>query len=583
MRKKKILLLLIILLAACLRLYRLGSYPALNADEAAIGYNAYSLIETGNDEHGNSWPVHFQSFNDYKPGLYFYLVLPFVKFFGLNEWSVRLPNALLGVATVYLVYLLVKELFDGRFAQMKERIDADGMALIAALMLAISPWHIHFSRGGWEVNTATFFIIWGVYLFIKWIKTASHPELISGSSENISKNGKLKQVQHDKFLFFSFLVFSLSLYTYHAARVVVPLVGFGMAVIYWEGIKNNLKTIFIAGLIGVLLLAPLVKDFTKGEIASRAAGVGLFADTGPIARINEQRGEHADFRGLFPIVMHNKPVNYGLVFIENISKHFHGEFLFLSGDVIERNKVPETGQMYPFDLVLLLIGFAFIVLRWGKSKSDDRSWLVILWWLIVASTAAALTFQSPHALRAQNMVIPLVIISAYGMVNIVLWLHSYRNKKILVPGIFLLGVLVFWSFARYEHMYWTHMAKEYPFSSQYGVKELVDYVSGINEKYEKVVVTTTYDQPYILFLFYLKYPPETFQNYHFLTGQDKYGFSTVGEFDKFVFKQIDWGADKLVYRNSLIVGTDDEIPPEANIIERIYGTNGHMYFEIVAN
>ena len=49
--------------------------PALNADEAAFGYNAYSLVETGKDEHGNAWPIHFQSFNDYKPGFYFYLVL----------------------------------------------------------------------------------------------------------------------------------------------------------------------------------------------------------------------------------------------------------------------------------------------------------------------------------------------------------------------------------------------------------------------------------------------------------------------------------------------------------------------------
>src|SRR3990170_5159431 len=149
---KKIILLLIILLAGILRFWRLGEYPALNADEAAIGYNAYSLIQTGEDEHGNPWPIHFQSFNDYKPGLYFYLVLPFVKFIGLNEWAVRIPNALLGVATVYLIYLLIKKL----------NLE---IGEIAAFFLAISPWHLHFSRGACEVNVATFFIVLGVYLF----------------------------------------------------------------------------------------------------------------------------------------------------------------------------------------------------------------------------------------------------------------------------------------------------------------------------------------------------------------------------------------------------------------------------------
>src|SRR3990172_2400611 len=188
---KRIVLLLIILLAGILRFWRLGEYPALNADEAAIGYNAYSLIQTGEDEHGNPRPIHFQSFNDYKPGLYFYLVLPFIKFLGLNEWAVRIPGAALGVATVYLVYLLVKELFKEKNLS----FDIYHLALIASLILAISPWHIHFSRGGWEVNISTFFMVLGLWLFLKGLN-------------NIV------------FLFLSSLVFVLSLYAYHSARIV---------------------------------------------------------------------------------------------------------------------------------------------------------------------------------------------------------------------------------------------------------------------------------------------------------------------------------------------------------------------------
>jgi hypothetical protein len=127
------------------------------------------------------------------------------------------------------------------------------------------------------------------------------------------------------------------------------------------------------------------------------------------------------------------------------------------------------------------------------------------------------------------------------------------------------------------------MAKEFPFSSQYGVPELVKYISSVQGDYENVIITTRYDQPYVLFLFYMNYPPKKFQKLHRLTSRDEYGFSTVGEFDKYVFKQIDWDADKIVYRDSLIVGTDEEIPQEANIIEQVYGTNGFLYFEIMAN
>src|SRR3990170_1032555 len=136
---KKIILIAIVLLAAVLRFWQLDSYPALNADEAAVGYNAYSLIQTGKDEHGNTWPVHFQSFNDYKPGLYFYLVLPFVKILGLNEWAVRIPNAALGTLTVLAIYLLIKELKIGNSLDFKNL--KLGIEEIGAFMLAISPWH----------------------------------------------------------------------------------------------------------------------------------------------------------------------------------------------------------------------------------------------------------------------------------------------------------------------------------------------------------------------------------------------------------------------------------------------------------
>jgi 4-amino-4-deoxy-L-arabinose transferase-like glycosyltransferase len=551
---KKLILIIILFLALFLRFYKLGSYPALNADEAAIGYNAYSLIETGKDEHGNPWPIHFQSFNDYKPGLYFYIVLPFVKFFGLNEWSVRIPNAAIGVFTVYLIYLLVDKLLPNKkFSVFSSKISVGG---VAAFMLAISPWHIHFSRGGWEVNVATFFMVLGLWLFLKGLSNPKYYTLCA-------------------------LSFVLSLYTYHAARIVVPFLGLGLIVIYLDEIKKKWKYFLLAGIIGLILAFPLIKDISRAEIRSRAAGVGLFADPGPTERTNEERSEHKNYNSFLPRLFHNKLINYGLSFAKNWTDHYHGLFLFISGDQIQRNRVPETGEMYLLDFLFIVIGLIVMV---GNFSQNSKSNFLILWWLIVSPLAAALTFQSPHALRAQNMVIPLTIISAYGLVNIVLWLKTNINKKqFLIAGYLLLSALIFWQFARYEHMYFIHMAKEYPFSSQYGVKELAIYVKENQDKYQQIVVTSKYDQPYILFLFYLKYPPENFQKEHTLTARDKYGFSTVNGFGKYVFKKIDWDKDKLIYSNSLIAGADEEIPNETNIVKDIYGSNGYLYFKIVAN
>jgi hypothetical protein len=182
------------------------------------------------------------------------------------------------------------------------------------------------------------------------------------------------------------------------------------------------------------------------------------------------------------------------------------------------------------------------------------------------------------------MVIPLELISAFGLVQLVIIIKSItKNKSLAKVGLSLVGILVAWSVARYVHMYYVHMSREYPFSSQYGVKELVSFVGPIHENYPSIIITDRYDQPYILFLFYLKYDPATFQKEHTLTARDQYGFSTVRSFSNFKFESIKYEEARLLYPKSLLAGTDKEIYEEANILKDIYGTNDYRYFRVVAN
>jgi len=541
---RKILLWGIIVLAAVLRLVNLNHYPAgLNADEAAIGYNAYSLIQTGKDEHGISWPIHFKSFSDFKPGFYFYLVLPFVKLLGLNIWAVRLPNAILGILSVVLMMFFVKEIFG-------EKSVANRFSLWSGFFLAISPWHLQYSRGGWESGVAIFFILTGVYLFFK-------------------------ALNNPKFFLFSILFFIFSLYTYHSARLVAPLLFLGLLALFWRKIfvKANLKWIIISVLVGLILLFPLVKDFLGPAGISRFSGVGLLSDTGPFWRTNELRGQHAN-PWSFPVrLFHNRLVAYSLAFFSNWLSHFNGNFLFLFGDVIERNRVPETGQMCFFDILFVVLGIYFLILK------RPQNWQFIFLWLMVAPVAAAMTFQAPHALRANNMVIPLVIIVAYGAINLFDW---FKKKKKIIRLIFYVFILLLipWNAGRYLHEYYVHYPKTYPAAWEYGFDQLVPYLEEIKGEYEKVYVTDKYDQPYIIFLFYLKYPPEEFQKEVKLTPRDKFGFSTVRDFDKFHFEAINW--DELKTKsNILVVGTPEEINTSATILKRIYFKNGQTAFLVV--
>ncbi|MDP3888605.1 MAG: glycosyltransferase family 39 protein [bacterium] len=535
--KIKIILIAILFLATFLRFWQIDKYPAgFNADEAAYGYNAYSLIQTGKDEFGTSWPVHLKSFADYKPGGTTYIVMPFVKVLGLNEFAVRLPSLLAGVFSVFLIFLLVQEMF-GIYP----------LALLTALFLAIFPWHIHFSRGAWETNLATTFLLLGTYAF-------------------------LKGLQKPKLFVLSIISYAASMYTYHTPRVVIPLLGLFLIASYRKAILNNLRMRLIAGVIGFIVMLPFIFSFFGPAVSARFSGVSVFSDVGPVWQINRGRGEHVNPNSLIAKTIHNKPFVYATRIGENWLSHFNGTFLFVIGDQIKRSNVPDMGEMYLFDFIFVMAGLYFLI------KNRPKHYLVVFVWLLVAPVAASLTFQSPNALRAHNMIIPLVIISAYGFYNLILLLKKNLSRRIYLFCIAFTALIISWNVAYFIHQYFVHYPKAYPEAWEYGISDLVDYLKPIHNNYNKVYVTEKYDQPYIIFLFYLKYPPAQFQKEAVLTARDKFGFSTVRDFSNFHFENINWDNLK-VQKDVLICGTDEEIPSNVNVIHTINFRNGQPAFQ----
>jgi len=190
-------LMVLLVVATLLRLPLLSSIPAgLHGDEACIGYDAYSMWETGRDQYGAFMPLFAQAFGDYDEGLHRYIVMPFVALFGLNEQAIRLPNALAGILTVWVFYYLVLNLFQDR-----------RLAFLAALLLAISPWHVHFSRWSVRAIFLPLFFCLALHLFLLGLK-------------------------QPRKLVLSGLMFGLSLHTYNSARVFIPLFLVGLVWFY---------------------------------------------------------------------------------------------------------------------------------------------------------------------------------------------------------------------------------------------------------------------------------------------------------------------------------------------------------------
>ncbi len=535
MKIHKIILPLILVVAFLIRFVDISNTPALNPDEAALGYNAYSLIQTGKDEHGVSWPLHFKSFGDYKPGGYVYLAIPFIKLLGVTPLAVRLPNLILSILTILFLYKLVL-LFTKNYS----------LSSLTAFVLAVSPWHIHFSRGAWESSAALSFIMIGTYFFFKSIQS--------------------KFIKNFSF----FLVFYIgSLYIYHSARLIAPLLGLSLCILYFKFLFKKLPQILIPLFFAAVLVFPVLFSFLNNGGTTRLGGVGLSADQGPINRSNELLNQHQSLS--LPIrIIHNKKVLYLISWAQKYSSHFDLNFLIINGDEVPRSKVPENGQLLLIDFVFLLVGLIFTI----KTKIfANKTKIFLFLFLFISPIASSLTFQAPSALRALAMIIPLSIFIAGGIFSFIEFIKKYRIYRYIS----ILFILIYAYFAAYYlDSYFFHYAKRYPFAWQYKFDELVPFVESQKNEFKNIYITNKYDQPYILFLFFSKYPPTQIQSQIKLTTPDKYGFSTVIGYDNYHFGTIDWNQ---IPNNSLVVASDETITG-GELIKTINFSNGQPAFKI---
>lgn len=535
MKKSLIALILIVFVGLLLRSSFLNiSPPGFNADEAALGYNAYSLLKTGKDEWGSSFPLVFKSFSDYKPGGYIYLAMPFVAIFGLNEFSTRLPSIILGTLSIWLIYLVSKRIF-------KDEV----IALSTAFLLSISPWHIHFSRGAWETNVATFFILLGVYGFIRGL-------------------------ENYRWFFVPATAFIMSMYTYQSPRLLIPLFALGLAAVYWKKIFTK-KIIYVV-IFGIALLIPLIFVTVTNKGLARFQGISFFTDVGIEVRMNQDRGEHSGPNTILGRVYHNKPVSFGLSFLGHYFDHFDPNFLFIKGDSLKRNNVPEMGQLYLFEFITIALGLFYLF-----SRKNPLTWIILIW-LGIAPIASSMTYQTPSALRAENMVIPLILISGVGL-GLLINLLSVQRSIVKYGALGLGSILIMFFVLKFIHQYFIHLPKQNALEWQYGFSKLVPKIFDQKDQYDKTIITTRYDQPYILFLFYSKYDPLKFQQTAKSTPPDKFGFSTIESFDKFEFRAINQEEIGKI-KNLLYVGSADEIN-QKKLDDVIYYPNSKEAFKIV--
>lgn len=532
--KKYCLIIFITLFAFGLRIYKVTTIPpSLSWDEVSIGYNAYSILKTGRDEHGRLFPIDsFIAYGDYKPPIAVYLTVPAVAIFGLNEFSVRLPSVIAGTLTILLTYFVVRQFF-----YLYKRKEA--LALIASMALAISPWHIQLSRAGFEANIALCFIVLGVLLTI--------------CSQT---KARLKMV--------CWIPFVVAIYTFNSSRYFVPFLVLGLLVYFRKAFIKHRGYTVVGFIIALILFLPVVPHLLSPESRLRFKEVNIFTDLQVIQTSNNRIAYENN--AWYAKILHNRRIGYLRSFLMHYFDHFDPQFLFIKGDGNPKFSIQDVGQLYLVEAPFLVFGILSLL-------TTNRSIaLFLLFWLATAIIPAATARETPHALRIENTLPVWQIFIAYGLLSM-----KSNIKKGWIKRSFVIGCIVLYvgNISYYLHNYYSHYASEYSSEWQYGYREALAFIQPRLASYDSIVMTEYIGRAYMYSLFYLTYDPQSFwktKNSSF----DAAGFYHVYGFDKFHFTQrIGDYTSKTLY-----VATPGEVPKNARILKTINRLNGETVLVI---
>lgn len=472
------------MVAALLRLVDLGAVPpGLNQDEAVSGYDAFSLIQTGRDHHGHPFPfAGLESFGDWVSPLLTFLTAPAVGLFGLKVEVLRAVTAIVGIAAVPLIYRLAVELFGRR-----------SIGVIAAWLIAISPWHTHLSR--WAIPTPLVpTMVIATLLALVWtVRRRSGGGLILFA-----------------------LLAGLTVSAYPTMKLFAPLLLLAAAIVYGPILlRLGWGSIATAGAVFVILAGPplFLSTFDPGGSA-RLDQVSVFRDGNPgLETLLRHYGNYLAPRFLFTQGDHNPmhlPAGYGV----------------------------ELRSMLPF-LVLGLIWLGAALVR--RTWLERRSAGLVLLTLALYPIPGSLTVPSPHDLRAAHLIPLLALIGAVGVVvaaELVLRLvrrakpATARGALLLiwvVPFLVLMPIEVVSRHRDYQNDY----PRTVDVAFHQGLLPALTYARQSAAGYDEIWVADV-NQPYIYVLFEAEWPPSEVHRL-LQVVRDPPAFNVVESFGKYRF------------------------------------------------
>lgn len=509
MVKKKTLLVLFLLFltALFLRLFQLGTNPeALNWDEAALGYNSFSILKTGADEYGHEFPLVLRSFDDYKPAVYSYFSIPFIYLWGLTIFSTRFVSAFFGSLMVFSMYIFVKNIFSNKNAGM-----------FAALFTTFAPVFLFYSRIAMEANLCLSIFTFGL-AFITY--KGSYKRFVVG-----------------------LILLLLSAYTYHSARYLVPVIVL-VSIVRLDYLTKGKKILTLA-IFGLLYLPIIFLTFNPLYNAR-------FTEVSILTNSKVLTGSNIKISG-FSIIPENIIRIYFYIsdLVGRYLSYFNPLILFFRSPSHDSYTVREVGSFNLFELPFWILGVYSYLKNVKKINPIFRIGLVL------AALPAVFTVDWFSPLRAILLWPFFIGLTAYGLSKAV----SFSGIK---PNLLLTVCLLGWAYYAVFITEIVFVYKNYANYGdfQYGFAQSVPYVNKLisEGKYDNVVIDTPHGQPHIFYLFFSSYPPDLYQKETVWRDTD-YSARVNFNFGPYTFRDIYWPKDRNV-NDTLFVGDLSSLPTD---------------------
>ena len=536
-----IIVLALTILGGFLRFYEISKNPvSLSIDEVAFGYNAYSILKTGRDEYGKFLPLTFKSTGDYKNPVPIYLMVPSIALFGLNEFSIRMPTALIATLSIPIFFLFFMEI-----------TEALVISLMATILLAISPWHIYYSRYVSDHLIATSLVVLGSLCFLKMFKSGRWFWSVSSA-------------------FF----FVLSMYTYYAERLFVPMAILLLLIFKKADLRIRFKQLVLFVVVCVVIAAPLIFSTFFGPDRARAQMTWLGRDVEFVRNVAVKPLENISALGSDNL----------LLFYFGARKYLHyldPGFLFYSGLKMTKEDSYGVGVLYLFEIPWLILGIITLIKKRIRNKS------LIVGWILIGLIPASLTNNEQHPGRTFFILPMLLLVSATGAIEFFRLMKTNLNHSLKNIIYFIFLIIIMWNLGLTLLTYTVHFPRQRGEDFMEGTKETVEYALANKSKYKEIVLDpyrgieapNIVSIPHMYILFYTKYDPAIYQQENKTRPDGSFGF------DKFTIRRIDWRVD-WDKKDTLFIGSPWSLPEKDikndEILRKVYLSGGQLAFLIVS-